>query len=59
MKGKELAGTEYIPLFEYYIERKKDGCFKVLLGDFVTADTGTGIVHTAPAFGEEDYKVAV
>lgn len=59
MKGKELEGTEYIPLFDYYEDRRADGCFRVLCGDFVTNDTGTGIVHTAPAFGAEDYKIAV
>lgn len=60
MKGKELAGIEYVPLFDYYYEeRKADGCYKVLLGDFVTGDDGTGIVHIAPAFGEEDYKISV
>ena len=60
MKGKELAGIEYVPLFDYFEEeRRKDGCFKVLLGDFVTTDTGTGIVHIAPGYGEEDYKISV
>lgn len=57
MKGKDLEGIEYVPLFDYFEERRKDGCFKVLTGDFVTADTGTGIVHIAPGYGEEDYKV--
>ena len=60
MKGKELAGIEYVPLFDYYYEeRKADGCYKVLLGDFVTGEDGTGIVHIAPAFGEEDYNISV
>lgn len=60
MKGKELAGIEYVPLFDYYYEeRKADGCYRVLLGDFVTGEDGTGIVHIAPAFGEEDYNIAV
>ena len=50
---------EYVPLFDYYYEeRKADGCFRVLLGDFVTGEDGTGIVHIAPAFGEEDYKIS-
>lgn len=60
MKGKELAGIEYVPLFDYYYEeRKADGCYKVLLGDFVTGEDGTGIVHIAPAFGVEDYNISV
>ena len=58
MKGKDLEGTEYVPLFDYYEkEMKPKGCFKVLCGDHVTSGAGTGIVHTAPAFGEEDYTV--
>ena len=57
-KGKDLEGKEYKPLFTYYHEEmKKKGCFKIICGNFVTSDSGTGIVHTAPAFGEEDYKV--
>ena len=58
--GKQLLGTEYSPPFEYFIERMKgSGAFKVITGDFVTDDAGTGIVHCAPAFGEEDYKVCL
>jgi isoleucyl-tRNA synthetase len=41
------------------LERAKDGCFKVQTGTFVTDDAGTGIVHCAPGFGEEDYKLCV
>lgn len=52
-----MEGKEYIPLFEYYSEMREKGCFKVLCGDYVTSDSGTGIVHTAPAFGEEDYRI--
>jgi len=53
VNGKELEGKEYEPLFDYY-KNKKDA-FKFLLGDFVTAEEGTGIVHTAP-YGEDDYE---
>ena len=59
MKGSDLEGLSYVPLFNYFISRKEDGCFKVITADFVTDDTGTGIVHCAPAFGEEDYKICV
>ena len=59
MKGSELEGLSYIPLFDYFIKRKEDGCFKVITADFVTDDTGTGVVHCAPAFGEEDYRICV
>lgn len=54
-----MVGTEYVPLFNYFIKRKEDGCFKIIPGDFVTDDTGTGVVHCAPGFGAEDYKVCV
>ena len=51
---------DYIPLFDYYYEKMKPrGCFKILCSKFVTSDTGTGIVHTSPAYGEDDYKVAL
>ena len=50
---------EYVPLFEYFLDRKQDGCFKVIAGDFVTDDAGTGVVHCAPGFGVEDYKVCL
>ena len=59
MKGSELEGLEYEPLFDYFSSRRKDGCFKVLAGDFVTSDSGTGIVHIAPGFGEDDYKLSL
>ncbi len=56
-KGKTLEGIEYEPLYKYFYDRKKDGCFKVVCAEYVTSDTGTGIVHCAPGFGEDDYKV--
>jgi isoleucyl-tRNA synthetase len=55
VKGSELEGKGYEPLFDYFKNTKNS--FKFILGDFVTAEDGTGIVHTAPAFGEEDYEV--
>jgi len=54
-KGKDLEGTEYEPLFNYAKPEKK--AWYVVLADFVTMDDGTGIVHIAPAFGEDDYNV--
>ena len=53
--GKKLEGMKYRPLFDYYVPEGKTHV--VILGDFVTTDEGTGIVHTAPAFGEEDYII--
>ena len=53
--GKDLEGMEYEPLFDYAEPEKK--AWYVILADFVTMDDGTGIVHIAPAFGEDDYNV--
>jgi len=53
--GKDLEGIEYEPLFDYAKPEKK--AWYVVLADFVTMDDGTGIVHIAPAFGEDDYNV--
>ena len=55
LKGSELLGLEYKPLFDYFLDKKLDGAFKVIHSDHVTLDSGTGIVHMAPAFGEDDY----
>lgn len=59
IKGTDLAGLKYQPLFDYFYDQFKDYGFKVLTGDYVTADSGTGIVHQSPAFGEEDWNVAM
>jgi len=55
-KGSELAGMEYEQLIPWM--NPGEGAFKVLVGDFVTTEDGTGIVHTAPTFGADDAKVA-
>lgn len=55
VQGEELKGKKYEPLFPYFAHLKNS--FRIILGDFVTAEDGTGIVHTAPAFGEDDYYV--
>jgi isoleucyl-tRNA synthetase len=54
VSGKELEGKEYEPLFDYYKNQK--GAFRIFLGDFVTSEEGTGIVHTAP-YGEDDFEI--
>lgn len=55
--GAELAGLYYEQLLPY--AQPEDGdAFRVVLGDFVTTEDGTGIVHTAPSFGADDFKVA-
>ena len=53
-KGSELVGLEYVPLFDFYKNHTKP-YFTTLLSDHVTTEAGTGIVHMAPAFGEDDY----
>jgi len=55
LTGAELAGLVYEPLLPYFAGR--ENCFVVLSGDFVTDDDGTGIVHMAPGFGEDDQRV--
>jgi isoleucyl-tRNA synthetase len=53
VKGDELVGLKYKPLFPYLVEKTKNS-FVVLHGDFVSTEEGTGIVHMAPGFGEDD-----
>ena len=57
--GKDLVGKSYVPLFKYFEHLKQQKCFTVIGADFVTSDTGTGIVHCAPGFGEDDYQSCV
>lgn len=56
MKGSELEGMEYEQLLSYVTPDKP--AFRALLGDFVSTEDGTGIVHIAPTFGADDFKVA-
>lgn len=58
-KGSTMKGWKYEPLLDYFYEEFKNYGFRVLLAEYVTADNGTGIVHQAPAFGEDDYKVGL
>ena len=55
LKGAELVGRKYAPLFNYFAEQPNS--FRVIAGDFVTTDNGTGVVHLAPGFGEDDQRV--
>jgi isoleucyl-tRNA synthetase len=59
--GKQLIGKKYVPLFNYFkdLGEGEGKCFRIIEGKFVTKDTGTGIVHCAPAFGDEDYQVCI
>ena len=56
-KGESLVGAEYEPLFRYTVPRKK--AWYVVSQDFVTLSDGTGIVHLAPAFGEDDMNASL
>lgn len=57
MKGKDMIGWKYKPLFPYFATDFAD-CFQVIGADYVEAGEGTGLVHQAPAFGQEDYDAA-
>lgn len=55
-KGSELEGLDYEQLMPYVQPDKP--AFKIIIGDFVTTEDGTGVVHTAPTFGADDFRVA-
>ncbi|MDF2497506.1 MAG: isoleucine-tRNA ligase [Arthrobacter koreensis] len=58
--GKELEGLRYTPLWDYYADAEKWGtanAWRIVVADYVTTTDGTGIVHQAPAYGEDDQKV--
>ncbi len=57
MTGAQLKGTEYEPLFPYFSDLSAKGYFVVLNDEYVTTGDGTGIVHQAPGFGEDDNRV--
>jgi isoleucyl-tRNA synthetase len=54
-KGASLNGVKYEPLLPYFADRKEKGAFRVILEPSVSIEDGTGIVHSAPAFGEVDF----
>ncbi|KAJ6442247.1 isoleucyl-tRNA synthetase [Purpureocillium lavendulum] len=58
LRGKQLVGWRYKPLFNYFVDKFGD-CFQVISADYVEEGEGTGLVHQAPAFGQEDYDAAV
>ena len=53
-KGTEFKETAYEPLFPYFADKRAEGAFRVINADYVSTEDGTGIVHIAPSFGEED-----
>lgn len=58
-KGAELVGRRYVPPFDCYYDISAESAWHVVSADFVTTDSGSGVVHQAPAFGEVDYDVLV
>jgi isoleucyl-tRNA synthetase len=58
-KGSDLEGIEYEQLLPYVVPpAPSGGAFRVIIGDFVTTEDGTGVVHTSPTFGADDFRVA-
>ena len=60
VRGSDLEGVTYDRLFDYYADVEKWGmqnAWRILVADYVTTEDGTGIVHQAPAYGEEDQKI--
>jgi isoleucyl-tRNA synthetase len=57
LKGRDLVGRRYRPLFPYFADQVEQGAFVVVMDAYVSTESGTGLVHQAPAFGEDDYRV--
>jgi len=56
-KGRDLVGWTYRPVFDYALKKfDKSEAWRVITADYVTTEEGTGVVHTAPAFGADDYE---
>ncbi|XP_004068708.1 isoleucine--tRNA ligase, cytoplasmic [Oryzias latipes] len=55
--GKNLKGKKYKPLFQYFSKCGEKGAFQVVLDNYVKEEEGTGVVHQAPYFGADDYRV--
>jgi len=53
--GEELVGKKYKPLFPYFADQKEHGAFKIIAEESTSIEDGTGIIHSAPAFGEVDF----
>jgi len=61
LKGADLVGKKYKPLFDYYVGKgvqNEENGWQIYAGDFVTTEEGTGVVHIAPAFGEDDFQLS-
>src|SRR5262249_19592895 len=55
LKGRDLAGLHYEPLLPFFADQPN--AFRILVDDFVSTGDGTGVVHMAPAYGEDDYRI--
>ncbi len=58
VQGRDLVGRTYEPLFPYFADKTNQGAFVILADAYVSTEEGTGIVHQAPAFGEDDQRIA-
>jgi len=58
-KGVDMKGWGYVPMFDYFKEYKEKGGFVVVCDSYVKDDSGTGVVHQAPAFGVDDHRVCL
>ncbi|CAL52239.2 Aminoacyl-tRNA synthetase, class Ia [Ostreococcus tauri] len=59
VEGRALAGLRYEPIFDWFKVSYSAHAFKVCADSYVTSDSGTGVVHQAPAYGEDDYRVCI
>lgn len=57
--GNALKGKKYKPLFEYFMKAVEKGAFTILTDNYVKSEEGTGVVHQAPYFGADDYRVCM
>ncbi len=57
LPASRLIGRRYLPLFPYFAAAADEGAFRVFADDYVTTESGTGVVHLAPGFGEDDFRV--
>uniref|UniRef100_A0A2K5Z204 Isoleucine--tRNA ligase, cytoplasmic n=1 Tax=Mandrillus leucophaeus TaxID=9568 RepID=A0A2K5Z204_MANLE len=57
--GSYLKGKKYRPLFDYFMKCKENGAFTVLVDNYVKEEEGTGVVHQAPYFGADDYRICM
>lgn len=57
IKGSDLAGWKYKPIFNYFYDQFKDIAFRVINDTYVKSDEGVGVVHQSPSFGEDDYAI--